>query len=1271
MSEWQLKTPVCFIIFNRPDVTEQVFQKIRQAKPPKLLVVADGSRTDKPGEAEKCAAAKAIINQVDWECEVLTNYSDVNLGCRKRVSSGLDWVFSQVEEAIILEDDCLPHSSFFRFCEELLENYRHNSRIMLVSGQNLQFGQKTRDYSYYFSRYNHCWGWATWKRAWQYYDDTMALWPQVRHENWLFDILQDEQAFRYWSATFQGMYEGFDTWDYPWLFACYINQGLSVLPNINLVSNIGFGKEGTHATDSNSILSNIPVEQIQFPLKHPPFIIRDTLADNFTERTFYSGTLAKKEQAINITELLNNSLNLLVNNINKINLQNTTLVTISSVDIELTLLSLVISNLNATFNRVLFFTFEEIDQRYLKLFPQLEVIKIPPIRSLVEYSRFVIKELNSFIDTEFCLVTQGDGFIINPQLWSEEFLNYDYIAAPWRKQTHLVNSQGKTVDIVDLTKNRVGNGGFSLRSKKLLEVSSQLDFDNLKTSSLSEDLIICHYFYDWFKDQDIKFAPLEIAVKFSFEQPIEEIDNFSWENTFGFHGKTSLIPVLNKLYQDFNLDFTSEKQQSSNFINDFKLKEINIVIFPDWSVDEDDLGVEIQQVIQSIATHPDKSKITLLIDTSDTSSEEADIFLAAIAMNLMIKEEIDITEDLTICLLGYMTEIQWQTLLPLINARVCLENENQTVILSKQLEQIPSYFLKNLKEVSTAQLFFKLGNSLFVQGKYQEVIARYQKFLEMQSGDAEIYWNLSYCYRQLNLLDEYFSTLQQGIKFYPTNERLHFSLIIDLRQNGRIQEAILSVENAAKCFPDDYTFQLLKYLIVPSIYENQAEINFFRQRYTQGLQNLIQHTSLKTREEQNSALAGIGRLTNFFLSYQAQNDIDLQRQYGNLVHEIMAVNYPQWVVPLSMPKLQPNDKIRIGYVSHYLHSYSGTLWLTGWVRQSNHESFEIYCYYTGNETDPITQQFQEYSHVFQHIPHNLSAACEQIIADKLHILVFPEIGMNPQTMQMAGLRLAPVQCVAWGHPVTTGLPTIDYFLSSELMEPKNGQEHYSEKLIRLPNIGVSYPKPYIPPIIKNRSDFQLSDDAVIYLCCQAPFKYLPQYDFIFAEIAHRVPQAKFVFLRGTLLQPRLKRAFAAIGLKSEDYCVFLSIPERLDYLMINLLSDVYLDTFTWSGGNTTLEAIACNLPIVTCPGEFMRGRHSDSFLKMQGVTDTIAENEIEYIEIAVKLGLDPVWRRSIAEQMSQNHDRLFDDKACVAGLEAFYIQVVETSLLYCHDRNYH
>jgi predicted O-linked N-acetylglucosamine transferase (SPINDLY family) len=436
------------------------------------------------------------------------------------------------------------------------------------------------------------------------------------------------------------------------------------------------------------------------------------------------------------------------------------------------------------------------------------------------------------------------------------------------------------------------------------------------------------------------------------------------------------------------------------------------------------------------------------------------------------------------------------------------------------------------------------------------------------------------------------------------------------------------------------------------------------------LQTLIQETSLETSAEKQEALAGISRLTNFSLGYQAQNDIELQRQYGNLVHRIMAANYPEWIESKPLPPLKDNQKIRIGYVSAYLHSYSGTLWLKGWLRycdseallQADRDRFEIYCYYTGNSPDLVTEQFREYSDVFHHIPFSLEAICQQIITDELHILIFPEIGMDAPTMAMAGLRLAPIQCVAWGHPVTTGLPTIDYFLSSELMEPENAVEHYTETLIRLPNIGVAYPKPYIPPLSKTRADFQLREDAVIYLCCQAPFKYLPQYDFILPEIACQVPQAQFLFLRGELLKPRLKRAFAKAGLNSEDYCVFRTILGRENYLAINQLSDVYLDTITWSGGNTSLEAIACNLPIVTCPGEFMRGRHTDSFLKMLGVTDTIVPSQVEYIEIAVKLGLDSAWRQEISARMKERHKYLYEDKACVAGLEAFYQDVVRKRL---------
>ncbi|MEH2277179.1 MAG: CmcI family methyltransferase [Nostoc sp.] len=287
-----LTTPVAFLIFNRPETTARVFEAIRQAKPPKLLVVADGARADKLGEAEECAATRAIINQVDWECEVLTNYSDVNLGCRKRVSSGLDWIFEQVEKAIILEDDCLPHPTFFRYCQELLEKYHDNQRIMMISGDNFQFGSNRTEYSYYFSRYGHCWGWASWRRAWTKYDGSMQLWTELRDNNWLNEVLQNEQAVAYWSKIFQGVYDGFNTWDYIWLFTLWANNGSTILPNVNLVSNIGFCS-GTHTNSINSPLANMAIEAMKFPLKHSPMITRNTQADNFTEETIFSGGKTK------------------------------------------------------------------------------------------------------------------------------------------------------------------------------------------------------------------------------------------------------------------------------------------------------------------------------------------------------------------------------------------------------------------------------------------------------------------------------------------------------------------------------------------------------------------------------------------------------------------------------------------------------------------------------------------------------------------------------------------------------------------------------------------------------------------------------------------------------------------------------------------------------------------------------------------------------------------------------------------------------------------
>ena len=271
-----MKTPVAFLIFNRPDTTEKVFEKIRQAKPPKLLVIADGPRVDHPDEAEKCAAARAIIDSVDWECEVLKNYSDENLGCKQRVSSGLDWVFENVEEAIILEDDCLPHPTFFRFCEELLEKYRDDERVMKIDGTNILSGWKSNTQSYHFSCFGFIWGWASWRRAWNHYDVDMKLWSEPEAKNRVRDVICDHKQYLLVERRFDKTQAGLiDSWDYQWTLARILQSGLSIIPSVNLISNIGFTKDATHTKTDSKGMSNLQSHQISFPLIEPVAIAVD------------------------------------------------------------------------------------------------------------------------------------------------------------------------------------------------------------------------------------------------------------------------------------------------------------------------------------------------------------------------------------------------------------------------------------------------------------------------------------------------------------------------------------------------------------------------------------------------------------------------------------------------------------------------------------------------------------------------------------------------------------------------------------------------------------------------------------------------------------------------------------------------------------------------------------------------------------------------------------------------------------------------------------
>jgi len=283
-----LNTPVLFLVFNRLDTTQKVFFEIRKAHPKKLYLAADGPRNIEE-KLKTDAVREFILNNIDWDCEVKTLFRKKNLGCGKAVSSAISWFFKNEKRGIILEDDCLPDPTFFTFCQELLEKYKDNAQIMHISGDNYQYngGVKVKE-SYFFSKYPHIWGWATWRRAWKKHDFKMKNWTKIKkskQKNYLFDDKEQELSFSEWFDNLSK--NPYSTWDVQWVFSIWYNKGLCVYPNKNLVKNIGFGVDSTHTSSTPNFVKGIPLESIN-KIIHPKVIVRNFIADKFDfKKCFY------------------------------------------------------------------------------------------------------------------------------------------------------------------------------------------------------------------------------------------------------------------------------------------------------------------------------------------------------------------------------------------------------------------------------------------------------------------------------------------------------------------------------------------------------------------------------------------------------------------------------------------------------------------------------------------------------------------------------------------------------------------------------------------------------------------------------------------------------------------------------------------------------------------------------------------------------------------------------------------------------------------------
>lgn len=557
------------------------------------------------------------------------------------------------------------------------------------------------------------------------------------------------------------------------------------------------------------------------------------------------------------------------------------------------------------------------------------------------------------------------------------------------------------------------------------------------------------------------------------------------------------------------------------------------------------------------------------------------------------------------------------------------------------------------------------GGALHVLNRLDEALTSYDEALALEPRFAEALTNRGVVLTALNRHSEALASFDKALLVVPDDADALYYRGFVLGELNRCEEAAASYERAFKARPG---FAKAKFALcmapLPTLYMEPAEIAQRRALYAERLDALAAEVE---RGVAADFAAGIGPKQPFYLAYQGENDRDLQQVYGSMVCKIMAARFPP--AALAAPPAE-GEPIKVGIVSGFFRSHSNwKIPIRGWLAELDRRRFRLFGYYTDAHRDAQTEEAEKLCDRFVRGPLPVARWRELILADAPHVLIYPEVGMDNVAIQLAAQRLAPVQCNSWGHPDTSGLPTLDYFLSSDLMEPPDAQDHYTERLVCLPNLSFHYEPPVIGQDHVSRSDLGLREGAAVYWCGQSLFKYLPQFDEVFPRIAREAGDCQFAFIAHyaapeitELFRARLERAFASHGLAASNYCVFLPRLDQQKFAAAIGCCDVILDSIGWSGCNSTVESLHHHLPIVTMAGRLMRSRHTMAILTMMGVTDTIVDTIDDYVTIAVRVARDVDWRRRIYERMAANQNAVYRDRACIEGLESFLIRVTSATI---------
>lgn len=601
-------------------------------------------------------------------------------------------------------------------------------------------------------------------------------------------------------------------------------------------------------------------------------------------------------------------------------------------------------------------------------------------------------------------------------------------------------------------------------------------------------------------------------------------------------------------------------------------------------------------------------------------------------------------------------------------------------------------------DTSDADVFYWLGNALARQDKTDDAMGCYRRAVELRPEFAEAWCNLGNVLTDRGLRDDALRCLTKALEIRPdlpdalvgmgnvhaALNRLedaadcyrkalaldpgipdaHVNLGHVLKDQGRAQDASECYRAALALKPDFAQARWSAAMCsIPAVREANDDLDRIRSKVAAELDSLDLWFDASRAAE---GFRAVGVQQPFWLAYQEEDNRDLLQRYGRLCARLMA----RWQ---DQQGIRPRERhgpgaIRVGIVSQYFRDHS--VWnaiVKGWFQQLDRERFALSAFCLGSDQDAETLYARSRAARFERGAGGLRQWVETILDARPDVLIYPEIGMDPMTVKLASLRLAPVQAAAWGHPETTGLPTIDYYLSGEVLEPADAQAHYSERLVALPHLGCFVQPSGIETDTADFGEWGVEARTPLLLCPGTPFKYAPQHDWMFPEIAHQLGRCRFLFFthwtRGLSekLRLRLAGAFSRSGLAFDQYAAFIPWQQKPAFHQLLKRADVFLDTIGFSGFNTALQAVQCGVPIVTREGRFMRGRLASGILKRTGLPELVARSEEDYVALAVKLARDTEYRKHICERIAASRHVLFEDVAPIRAMEAFLVEATSRS----------